>query len=59
MTGKKSGSFDEQGIEGLAKNKPVVYNIEDKKGNSKTAGTNTLHQAISTVVSTFLCEILQ
>ncbi len=33
MVGKKSGSFDKKGIEDLAKDKPVVYNIEDKKGN--------------------------
>lgn len=32
MAGKKSGSFDEKGIEGLEKNKPVVYNIENKNG---------------------------
>ena len=38
MTGKKSGNFDEQGIEGLAKNKPIVYNIEDKKGNTLYTG---------------------
>jgi len=38
MAGKKSGSFNEQGIGGLAKNKPVVYNIEDKKGNTLYIG---------------------
>ncbi len=38
MAGKKSGSFNEQGIEGLAKNKPVVYNIEGKKGNTLYTG---------------------
>ncbi len=27
MAGKKSGSFDKKGIEGLAKDKPVVYTI--------------------------------
>ena len=32
MPGKKSGSFDNEGIEGLAKDKPVVYKIENKKG---------------------------
>ena len=36
--GKKSGSFDEKGIEGLAKNKPVVYKIEDDKGNNLYTG---------------------
>lgn len=38
MPGKKSGSFDEQGIEGLAKNKPVVYHIEDNKGKTLYTG---------------------
>ncbi len=38
MTGKKSGSFDEKGIESLAKNKPVVYNIEDKNGKTLYTG---------------------
>jgi len=38
MTGKKSGNFDNKGIEGLAKDKPVVYNIEDKKGNTLYTG---------------------
>lgn len=38
MSGKKSGSFDEEGIEGLAKDKPVVYNIEDNKGNTLYTG---------------------
>lgn len=33
MAGKKSGSFDKEGIEGLAKNKPVVYEIENKRGD--------------------------
>jgi len=32
MPGNKSGSFDNEGIEGLAKDKPVVYKIENKKG---------------------------
>ena len=31
MPGKKSGKFDNEGIEGLAKNKSVVYKIEDNK----------------------------
>ena len=29
MPGKKSGQFNNEGIEGLAKDKPVVYQIED------------------------------
>jgi len=31
MAGKKSGGFNKEGIEGLAKDKPVVYEIQDKK----------------------------
>ena len=31
MPGKKSGKFDNEGIESLAKDKPVVYTIEDNK----------------------------
>ena len=38
MAGKKSGSFDEKGIHGLAKNKPVVYTIEDNNGNNLYTG---------------------
>jgi len=38
MAGKKSGSFDKEGIEGLAKDKPVVYTIEDNKGNNLYTG---------------------
>ena len=38
MAGKKSGSFDEKGIEGLAKNKPVVYDIKSKNGNTLYTG---------------------
>ena len=38
MVGKKSGSFDEKGIEGLAKDKPVVYDIEDKSGKTLYTG---------------------
>ena len=38
MAGKKSGSFTGKGIEGLAKDKPVVYTIEDKKGNNLYTG---------------------
>ncbi len=29
MAGKKSGGFNKDGIEGLAKDKPVVYEIQD------------------------------
>ena len=35
---KKSGSFDNAGIEGLAKDKPVVYKIQNKKGETIYAG---------------------
>ena len=38
MAGKKSGSFDKDGIEGLAKDKPVVYHIEDVKGKNIYTG---------------------
>ena len=38
MAGKKSGGFDKDGIEGLAKDKPVVYTIEDNKGNNIYTG---------------------
>ena len=38
MAGKKSGSFDKEGIEGLAKDKPVVYVIENSKGNNLYTG---------------------
>ena len=38
MAGKKSGSFDKDGIEGLAKDKPVVYQIEEAKGNNIYTG---------------------
>jgi predicted GIY-YIG superfamily endonuclease len=38
MAGKKSGGFDKEGIEGLAKDKPVVYDIQDKKGNTLYTG---------------------
>ena len=31
MPGKKSSKFDNEGIESLAKDKPVVYTIEDNK----------------------------
>ena len=39
MTGKKSGKFDKKGIEGLAKDKPVVYKIEDDKGRNLYTGS--------------------
>lgn len=35
---KKSGSFDKNGIENLAKDKPVVYKIENKKGENIYTG---------------------
>ena len=38
MTGKKSGKFDKKGIEGLAKDKPVVYKIENDKGKPLYTG---------------------
>ena len=38
MPGKKSGSFDKDGIEALAKNKPVVYDIHDGKGKTLYTG---------------------
>lgn len=38
MAGKKSGGFDKGGIEGLAKDKPVVYEIQDKKGDPLYVG---------------------
>lgn len=38
IMGKKSGSFDKKGIEELAKDKPVVYKIEDDKGNNLYTG---------------------
>ena len=39
MAGKKSGSFDKDGIEGLAKDKPVVYEIQNKAGKTLYAGS--------------------
>ena len=38
MAKKKSGSFDKDGIEGLAKDKPVLYDIEDKNGKTLYTG---------------------
>lgn len=39
MAGKKSGSFDKDGIEGLAKDKPVVYDIQNKAGKTLYTGS--------------------
>jgi len=36
--GKNSGKFDQGGINDLAKDKPVVYKIEDSKGNNIYTG---------------------
>ena len=38
MAGKKTGSFDNKGIEGLAKDKPVVYKIENAQGKNLYTG---------------------
>jgi len=38
MAGKKSGNFNKDGIEGLAKDKPVVYDILNKKGDTIYTG---------------------
>lgn len=38
MSGRKSGKFNKAGVEALAKNKPVVYRIEDKEGNDLYVG---------------------
>ncbi|MCU7932792.1 MAG: hypothetical protein KZQ90_18510 [Candidatus Thiodiazotropha sp. (ex Codakia rugifera)] len=38
MAGKKSGGFNEKGIEGLAKDKPIVYDIEDRNGKTLYTG---------------------
>ena len=38
MAGKKSGKLDKERIEGLAKDKPVVYKIEDDKGKNLYTG---------------------
>lgn len=37
--GKKSSKFSKDGIESLAKDKPVVYEIEDKKGKTIYVGS--------------------
>lgn len=39
MAGKKRGCFDKEGIEGLAKDKPVVYEIQDGKGKNLYTGS--------------------
>ena len=39
MSAKKSGKFTKEGIEALAKGKPVVYKIEDSKGNNIYTGS--------------------
>lgn len=38
MAKKKTAIFNEDGIESLAKDKPVVYKIEDKNGNNIYTG---------------------
>lgn len=38
MRGKKSGNFDSDGIEKLAKDKPVVYQIENSQGKNIYTG---------------------
>ena len=38
MAGRKSGSFDIKGIKGLAKDKPVVYTIENSDGKNLYTG---------------------
>jgi len=39
MAGKKSSSFNKDGIERLAKDKPVVYDIENKSGKTLYTGS--------------------
>lgn len=38
MAKKKSGAFNQNGIESMAKNKPVVYKILDDKGTNLYTG---------------------
>ena len=38
MVKKKSGAFTKEGIESLAKDKPVVYKIKDEKGGNLYTG---------------------
>lgn len=42
MGGKKSGNFDDKGIESLAKDKPVVYDIQNNKGKTLYIGSAKL-----------------
>ena len=42
MPGRKSAGFTQQGIKDLAKDKPVVYTIEDKKGDPLYVGSAKL-----------------
>lgn len=39
MSGKRSGTFNKKGIESLAKNKPVVYEIENTRGKNLYTGS--------------------
>jgi len=39
MAGKKSGGFNKDGIERLAGNKPVVYDIQNKSGKTLYTGS--------------------
>jgi len=39
MSGKKSGQFTKEGIEDLARDKPVVYKIVNDKGNNIYTGS--------------------
>jgi len=41
-SGRKTTSFDEQGIQKLAKDKPVVYTIENAKGDPLYVGSAKL-----------------
>lgn len=38
MDKRKSGNFNKEGIESLAKNKPVVYKIENSRGKNIYTG---------------------
>ncbi len=39
MSGKRSGTFNKKGIESLAKDKPVVYEIENTRGKNLYTGS--------------------
>ncbi|MYA29246.1 MAG: GIY-YIG nuclease family protein [Nitrospira sp. SB0672_bin_25] len=39
MSRKLSGTFDKKGIEGLAKDKPIVYEIENARGKNLYTGS--------------------